>query len=139
MFRRRLTFSAALLVVAAAACDVSVDDESSTRSSPAASASTGQGSVTDDPVNGLADDASEAADVVDSAPLLRIRNATSQELVLTSEGERTTVTVAAGESVRLMTERVCRWIPLTATTVGGRFVDAFTEPCQGQTWIITEN
>lgn len=69
---------------------------------------------------------------------LRVVNHTSQVVVLTSADGQSTASIGPGESLQLASKRVCKWIPLTASTTNGRFVDKFTKPCSGQTWTITD-
>lgn len=69
---------------------------------------------------------------------LRVVNDTSRVVVLTSADGQSTASIGPGKSLQLASKRVCKWIPLTASTTNGRFLDKFSKPCSGQTWTITD-
>lgn len=124
---------------AMAACDSDAGSDSPPGTPRSVEPSSGQGKGSSQRLDEQAAAADEAAQAIDSPPLLRIRNQTSQVVVLTSADRRITNVVAPGKSVQLMSKRVCRWIPLTASTEDGRLIDEYAEPCRGQTWTITDN
>lgn len=70
--------------------------------------------------------------------LLRVVNETAHVVVLTSADGRSTASVDPGKSLQLVSMRVCKWIPLTASTTNGRVLDKYAEPCRSQTWTITD-
>ena len=69
-------------------------------------------------------------------PALDVVNRTPYDVVLTSASGQNTIWVDRGASVRLSGERVCGWMPLTATTTSGRELGGYDRPCRGQTWTI---
>ena len=86
----------------------------------------------------LADLAAAASEHASALPtLLLIVNQTSHVVVLTSGNSKTYV--EPGKTVRLGSERACALIPLRASTLEGRFIEDYTQPCHGQTWEITDS
>jgi hypothetical protein len=69
--------------------------------------------------------------------LLLVVNATDQQVRLTSADGENTATIEPGRSLQLASERVCGWLPLTASTADGRMIEEYAQPCHGQTWTIT--
>jgi hypothetical protein len=90
--------------------------------------------VQDDTMQELASEADSYAS--DIPTRLRIVNNTTHEVVLTSATTSSTIAIAAGGSTKLASERVCRWLPLTAATASGDVLETYSEPCDGQTWTI---
>lgn len=70
--------------------------------------------------------------------LLLIENRTSGTVLLTSADGKKTATVDAGRTMSLGSERVCRWLPLTASSSDGEVIAVYAKPCRGQTWTITD-
>lgn len=69
---------------------------------------------------------------------LVIANATTEPIwIVFANGSRAQVDPAT--SVTLGSERVCSLMPLRATTLGGRAIATYDEPCDGQTWTITDD
>ncbi len=68
--------------------------------------------------------------------LLLIVNKTAHRVLLTSADAKNTATINPGRSLHLGSQRVCDWLPLTAS-ISGRVIEEFAEPCHGQTWTIT--
>lgn len=133
--------AACLAAGAMASCDSDAGPDASADASPEGSPSetaAQQVEETDPSLDDLAADASDAAQDIGS-PLLVIVNKTSETVVLTSADGRTTNTVGPGRSVQLVSQRVCRWIPMTASTEDGQFLEEYAEPCRGQTWTITDD
>jgi hypothetical protein len=69
--------------------------------------------------------------------LLLIVNETASRVLLTSADAKNTAIIDPGKSLQLASQRVCDWLPLTAST-SGRVIGEYAEPCHGQTWTITE-
>jgi hypothetical protein len=131
--------AACLAVGAMTSCDSDADDADSAPS-PETRTTEEIGSVQASGSNDDLDELAESAsDAIDAPPLLRIRNQTSQVVVLTSADNKNTAFIKPGRSVQLMSERACGWIPLTASTEDGQLIDEYAEPCRGQTWTITDN
>jgi len=123
-------------VVTAAIASCGSDADTSPGNPPHVQASSGQGTATNH-LSELAAAASEQADALPS--LLTIVNETSHEVVLTSDDGQGTISIEAGQSVSLGSERVCGWMPFTATAADGRVIAAYNQPCDGQTWTITSD
>lgn len=70
--------------------------------------------------------------------LLLIVNKTTHGVLLTSADAKNTATIDPGKSLHLASQRVCDWLPLTASTSNGRVIEEYTQPCYGQTWTITD-
>jgi hypothetical protein len=68
--------------------------------------------------------------------LLLIVNKTAFTVLLTSADAKNTATIESGKSLQLASQRVCDWLPLTAS-ISGRVIEEYAEPCHGQTWTIT--
>lgn len=69
--------------------------------------------------------------------LLTVVNDTGREVTLTSADGRQTASIQAGKPLRFGSQRVCAWLPLTATAPDGRVIAEYDEPCDGQTWTIS--
>jgi hypothetical protein len=135
------TVAASLLSGPLAACssdDPGADhtrDESAASSEALTAAATSPASERADDLDDLASAAGAAAS--GTPVLLMVVNHTRAEVVLTSADGVHTATIEAGESLQFASERVCAWLPLTASTARGDVVERFDESCQGQTWTIT--
>jgi hypothetical protein len=70
--------------------------------------------------------------------LLLVANKTSDTVLLTSADGQNTATVDPGKSLQLASKRVCDWLPLTASASDSRVIEEYTQPCDGQTWTITD-
>jgi hypothetical protein len=57
-------------------------------------------------------------------------------VLLTSADVGNTATVGAGGTLRLVSQRVCGWLPITATASDGTVVETYDGPCRGETWSI---
>jgi hypothetical protein len=68
--------------------------------------------------------------------LLRVVNKTAHRVVLTSADAKNAATIDSSQTLGLASQRVCGWLPLTATTSDGQFIEKYDEPCHGQTWTI---
>ena len=134
---------AALALVACSAEDASepaAEASPSTESSfvgttPSTEPSSAQESKRADALSDLAAAASQHA--TEMPTLLLIVNKTAHRVLLTSADARNTATIDPGKSVQLASQRVCAWLPLTAST-SGRVIEEYAEPCHGQTWTITD-
>ena len=107
---------------------------SSVGTTPSTEPSSAQNSERADALSDLAAAASQRATPLPS--LLLIVNKTDQRVLLTSADAKHTATIDPGRSLQLASQRVCAWLPLTATT-SGRIIEEYAEPCHGQTWTIS--
>jgi hypothetical protein len=97
-------------------------------------ATSAQQSERADALDELATSASQQA--AEMPTLLLVVNQTSDTVLLTSADGQNTATVDPGKSLQLASERVCDWLPLTASASDGRVIEEYTRPCNGQTWTI---
>jgi hypothetical protein len=109
-------------------------ESSSVATTPSPEPSSAQGSKRADALGELAGAAGQHASEMPT--LLLIVNETAHRVLLTSADAKSTAAIEPGESLRLASQRVCDWIPLTAS-ISGRVVEEYAEPCHGQTWTIT--
>ena len=117
------------------ACSASDVSEPVAEPPPSTEPVSAQQSERSDALHELAAAAGEAADL---PTLLLIVNKTTDRVLLTSADEKKTATIDPGKSMKLGSKRVCGWLPLTASTSDGRFIEEYTQPCHGQTWTITD-
>lgn len=135
----------ALALVACSAEDSSEPAAETSPSTSTVSPSVGTAPSTDpssaldsERADALSDLAAAASQQATELPtLLLIVNKTAHRVLLTSADAKHTATIDSGKSVRLASQRVCAWLPLTASS-SGRVIDEYAEPCHGQTWTITD-
>jgi hypothetical protein len=138
-----MTFSTARQIVgcclalpALVACSASDVSERSVDTPPSSGSSSAEQTARDDALADLAASASERAEEMPT--LLLIVNKTSHGVLLTSADAKNTATIGPGRSLRLASQRVCGWLPLTASTSDGRVIEVYEQPCDGRTWTIRD-
>lgn len=125
-----------LLLAAAALAACSTGSEHNPRPGDrSASASSEDQAHTTNPLQGLASQAGQQAN--DVSPGLVIVNERADRVTLTSADGQRTIVVEAGSSVRLVSQRSCALLPMTATDASGAVVGQYSGPCRGQTWTVS--
>jgi len=140
--RMSMTFSTArptvvclVLCLALVGCGGRDDSELAAETSSLAEPASAQQSERADALDALASAASQQA--TEMSTLLLVMNRTADVVLLTSADGQYTARVDPGKSLRLASQRVCDWLPLTASASDGGVIEEYTQPCHGQTWTIT--